>query len=179
MSLTTVNQVLSANTVIWTAAAAAFLLLLLVRPVSEIWVSKRRDTAMRVMKVVLYFAIIMMIALPFLVLVTGETVSSAACGYYLLFFPLFCYYLGKRAGDDRGRADVRELIGLEMFDSMEDAQDRLYESRLRFKRHDEVVESITALASEEDGKRSGGTGVHGRKNRNTEILDVTVEEIRH
>jgi hypothetical protein len=83
-----------------------------------------------------------------------------------MFFPLFCYYLGRNIGRARGASEMSERVGLEMFDSVEEVQDRLYESRQRIPSQAEVERSIIALAKTSAGKP------------NAEVFDVMVEEVR-
>lgn len=140
------NTVITPDNVLWAAAIVSFILLLLVRVVSDIMISPRRDTGTRMLKVLIILALIVLVGFPFLVLITGEKVNGTPCGCFLLFFPLFCYYFGKAVGYGKGHRYVWDLVGLNDFDNIEDAQDRLYESRLRFPDSGSVGASISELS---------------------------------
>lgn len=169
------NQLVTAETVMWAAAAVSLVFLVLHKPVSAIWISTSRDSTTRLFKVLVYFISILLVAIPGLVLITGQTLKGTACGYYLLFSLLFWYYLGKNRGLAKGRRDLEELIGLDAYEGVADAQDRLHESRMRLKTNEEVVESMMRLARGEDGGEKAGRADYRRHNTST-ILDVVVEE---
>ncbi len=163
MTVARVNALLTPENVMWGAAGLSFVLLLLSGPAARVAASARRDGATRAAKILLFFAVALVVLFPALVLMTGEVVPGVPCGFYLLFFALFCYYLGRAAGRARGRSEVSELIGLDMFGSVEEAQDRLYESRQRHATRGEVEQSIIALsAAAKDGAEA--------------VPDVAVEE---
>ena len=169
-----INRWITPDTVLWAAAAVSFALLVLTVPVAGILSSQRRDSVMRLMKVGIILLLIVLVGLPFLVLVTGEKADGRAVACFLLFFPIFCYYQGKILGLEKGRRNVTDLIGLDDFDNMEDAQDRLYESRLRHPRRESVVQSIKDLSA--GGKPAGGEGGRGNS-RKSEVMEVAVEEV--
>jgi hypothetical protein len=175
------NRWVNNDTVMWTAAVVSFVLLVLVKPVAAVWVSERRDQTMRLLKVILFLVFFVLVLIPFLVLITGETVKGTPCGLYLLFFPLFCYYLGKNRGTESGRRSVTELVGLDTFDSIEDAQDRLYESRLRFPTRELVSASIISLSRERnaggDPEDEDDIAPRRRFRHDSEVLDVVVEDL--
>lgn len=178
----TMNQWLTPDSVLWVAAVVSLALLALSGPVAEIMLSPRRDGGMRAAKVALYLCISLVVLLPCLVLLTGETVTGTPCGLYLVFFSIFCYYTGKRIGAENGRRSISDLMGLGSAKSMEEAQDRLFESRLRLPSRNEVVESIAVLSS---GSKTGvvkaalGPAAAGKGRApqvdEDEITDVAVE----
>lgn len=183
MGLELVNRLFTPSTVMWSAAGVALALLVLTRPVADIMTSGRRDGTMRGLKVFLYLLLFLEVALPALLLVTGEGGTTPATGLYVLFFPLFCYYLGKGIGRRQGRQAVTELVGLDSFDNIEDAQDRLFESRMRFPRREEVIESIGALSKAADKANQQPPAVKnaeagsGDTNEDDDIFEVAVEEV--
>ena len=184
MTIDFMNRWITPENVMWLAAFVSLVLLVFVGPVSEIFLSRKNHGTMRLLKIALFFTLPLLVFFPALVLLMGETVRGTPCGFYLLFFSLFCYYLGKKTGFSIGRSNMSDLIGLEMFDSVEDAQDRLYESRQRLSSREEVIKSIAGLAKkkpvpgfrpeEVDDDESGIPPQH-RRGRKSEVLDVVVE----
>lgn len=170
------NRWITPESVLWTAAVVSLLLLALSRPVSVVWISGRRDGVMRVYRVLLYICVFFLVFFPCLVLISGETVKGTPCGLYLLFFSLFCYYLGKNIGMEKGRRGIADLMGLDAANSIEEAQDRLFESRMRLPGRNQVVESITTLSAV--ARQSTGIGaVIDDAGGDDEIMDVAVEEL--
>lgn len=144
----------SINAILWFSAAIALFLLLTVGLMSEIVTSKRRDTVMRFLKVFLYITIPVLAVVPGLTATAGtDFLLSAALIFYVVFFVAFCYYLGKRVGVNQGQRQIRELVGMDSTESVEEAQDRLFESRMRFLSRAEVVESIGTLAKAREAER--------------------------
>lgn len=176
MAIDFMNKWITPETVMWGAAGVSFVLLVLSGPLARIVVSRRNDGAVRLAKILLFFTLPLLVLFPALVLLTGETVYGTPCGFYLLFFSLFCYYMGRNVGFERGRREISELIGLDAFDSIEDAQDRLYESRQRYLAHDEVVLSISNMAK---GRPPPPTRFaaesRAKGNAASDVLDVMVE----
>ncbi len=171
MRVALVNEWLTPENVVWAAAAASFLLLLLSGPLSRVAASPRRDGAVRLVKVCVAIFVPLLALFPALILFTGEEVPGAACSIYLLFFSLFCYYMGRGAGRARGRSEISDRVGLDLFDSVEEAADRLYESRQRFATRGEVEKSIVSLAA------AAKSGSAADVDAATEVLDVAVEEV--
>ena len=178
MTIDFMNRWVTPDSVMWGAAGVSFILLIFVGPVSQVVASSRHDGVMRLLKIVLYFTLPLLVLFPALVLLTGETVSGTPCGFYLLFFSLFCYYLGRNTGHEKGRRELSELIGLEAFDDIEDAQDRLYESRQRYVSREDVVLSITNMAKGHPPPPAKGfSEKRGKANPASDVLDVMVEEV--
>ncbi len=182
MDMAMFNRWFTADALLWAAAATSFLLLVLTVPLASVLTSSRRDSTVRVVKILFYVVLILLFLLPCLVLLTGEAVAGLPCGLYLLFFPLFCFYLGRRIGHQSGARDMREQIGLDIFDNLEEAQDRLYESRLRFPSPTAVSESIMELSRQESPvqPQAPGSRKPSGKNRGeskTRVMDVEVEEV--
>lgn len=182
--LDTVNSILTADWILWSATAISFVLLILIRPVSGILAGGGRDSVTKALRAVIVLMIVLIVALPFLILAAGEPVAGLPYGCFLLIFPLFCYYFGRGVGHEKGRKGIMDLVGLDEYDGMEDAQDRLYESRLRFPKREGVSASIAQLTrgagdtAPGDSPGPSGTDNHGSKPpRNSEVLDVTVEEV--
>ncbi len=182
MDMASFNRWFTADAVLWSAAAVSFLLLLLTVPLAAILTSTRRDSPVRVAKILFYVVLILVLLLPCLLLLTGEAINGLPCGLYLLFFPLFCFYLGRRIGYRSGERDMGDKIGLEMFDNLEEAQDRLYESRLRFPSPTGVGESIVALSRQAspDVPKTPDPAVtagSGKGHAKTKVMEVEVEEV--
>ncbi len=178
--LAAMNQVLTPDAVMWAAAAASLVLLVSVGAVRFVLAGGRRDAGFRALRIALVLVLMLTAGLPLALFFAGEAVSGLPCGCFLAFFPLFCYYFGKGLGYEKGRGGLADLVGLENAGDVEDAQDRLYESRLRFPSREAVLTSIARLtraeapsgaeatAREPDESGSAGSG---------EILDVLVEEV--
>lgn len=175
------NQWVTPGNVLWLAAAVSLLLLVFSRPVFAIWTSGSSGGAMRAYRTVLYVAVFFLVFFPCLILVVGETVDGLPCGLYVLFFSLFCYYLGKNIGVEQGRRAITDLMGLGTGSSIEEAQDRLFESHMRLPGRSQVAESISAHSAAARRKNGpAGSGPNGLRNdgiENAEILDVAVEEL--
>jgi hypothetical protein len=166
MTVALLNQWLTPENVMWAAAGLSFALLVLSGPLARVASSPRHDGMVRVVKVCLFTLIPVMVLVPTLLLFAGEAVPGVPCAFYLLFFSLFCYYLGRETGRSRGRKEMSDRVGLEMFDNAEEAADRLYESRQRLATRAEVEQSITAMAKANKQPSAATT---------PEILDVMVE----
>ena len=178
MTIDFMNRWVTPESVMWGAAGVSFVLLIFAGPISQVVASGRNDGVVRLLKILLFFILPLLVLFPALVLLTGETVSGTPCGFYLLFFSLFCYYLGRNIGYERGRRELSELIGLEAFDDIEDAQDRLYESRQRYLSRDDVVLSITNMAKGRPPPPPKGFSEKGGKASSaSDVLDVMVEEV--
>lgn len=183
MTIDFMNRWITPESVMWVAAVVSLLLLIGVGPVSEVFMSRRNDGGMRFLKIGLFFTLPLLIFFPALILLMGETVRGTPCGFYLLFFSLFCYYLGKKTGFSQGRSHMSDMIGLDQFDSIEEAQDRLYESRQRLPGREDVVKAIGGLAKkkpvpgfqpeeyEDEDERPPRRG----RRRISEVMDVMVE----
>lgn len=144
----------SINAVLWISAAVALVLFVGIGMVSEIAVSRRRDIVMRVLKISLYITLPVLAVLPALTATAGTDFTlSGALIFYVVFFAGFCYYLGKRIGRHDGQRYVRELVGMESGETVEEAQDRLFESRMRFATRSEVVDSIAEMAKAQEAER--------------------------
>ena len=143
------------------AGALAAALLVFLDPVAEACSGRRQGVGARVARIILFFLVPALAVFPALVLAGSD--SGAGVGLWLLlyvvFFSLFCYHFGKRIGLVRGEARLRELMGLDSKESTEDAQDRLFESRMRFPLRAEVVKSIGEMA----GKREVGNQAAERR----------------
>ncbi len=180
--MATLNRWFTVDTVMWSAAAVSLVLLLLTVPVASVVTSGRRDVLMRLAKILFYVVLLLLFLFPCLVLLTGEVASGLPCGLYLLFFPLFCYYMGRRLGSRSGEQHQRELFGLDLFDSPEEVQDRLYESRLRFPSPVSVSDSIVELSrsasshAATDPVASPPSPSPG-KTSSSAVMEVEVEEV--
>lgn len=181
--LDAVNSILTADKLVWVAAGLSFVLLLFVRPVTTILAGGRRGAVARTMRSMIVLGVFVVVALPFVILATGEPVSGLPYGCFMLIFPLFCYYFGKGLGFQRGRRGVMDLVGIDEYDGVEDAQDRLYESRLRLPAGEAVAASIARLsrgdgdAPADNAVRPDADNKNARPSRNSEILEVAVEEV--
>lgn len=143
-------------TIIWVAGGAlSFLLLLCLDFTAAVLSSRRRDAGARVFRLFLTLLLLALATLPALAFWAWGNEGSAggALLFYLVFFGLLCYYLGRRMGREEGEARVRELMGIDSFDSAEEALDRLFESRLRLSSRVEVVKSIGVLAKQEEARK--------------------------
>ncbi|MDR3077283.1 MAG: hypothetical protein LBV15_00790 [Planctomycetota bacterium] len=156
---------------LWAAAALAFVLLILLEPVAEIWIGRRRDVSARLMRAVLFILVLGLEAVPPF-LIAWE--SGAAVFFQVLFFPIFCYFLGKRTGWDAGRDHLSELLGVESRVGLEEAQDRLFESGMRFASRAEVVKSITDLVKAREETRAGAEREPNKRLRvKTKTIDLS------
>ncbi len=137
----------------WAGAGAlsAFLLVFL-NPAVEALTSRRRDVVARGVRIALYLLVPPLAVLPSLVfLVAGAEPGGGIWLFlYVVFFVLFCYHLGKRIGLVQGEGRIRELVGLDTAENVEDAQDRLFESRMRFPARADVVKSIGEMAKKRE-----------------------------
>lgn len=139
----------SINAILVVSAIAAFAMLVGVGVVTGIVLSRRRDGIMRLFKSLAFIAIFAVTAIPCFLLSAGSAfLVSFALPFYVVFLAFFCYYLGKGVGEQRGRQQFRDLMGMDSSESIEDAQDRLFESRMRLPCRSEVVLSIGNLAKE-------------------------------
>lgn len=134
---------------LWLPAAVAFSLLVMVKGVSEVLCARGYGGAVRMYRGALYILIPLLLLLPSLLIDTGGSIINAGLLFYILFFSGFCYYLGRNLGWKAGRRNLSELIGMETPESLEDTQDRLFESRMRFPHRGDVVKSIGELAKAE------------------------------
>ncbi|MDR2392366.1 MAG: hypothetical protein LBE84_11900 [Planctomycetota bacterium] len=138
-------QVFGAGWWLWAAAAISFLLLCLAGSIAGAW-SNRPRGGRRAVRAVLCAAI--PVAGLFPALAAAEALGFGIL-FHAIFFSLFCYVLGQRTGWTQGRDHMRELMGIESLDSVDEMQDRLLESGMRFPSRAGVVQSIVELA----GKR--------------------------
>jgi len=171
------NSLGNANLIIWVAAVLSLLLLLLIGMMAEIIVSPRRDFAARVVQTAVFTLIPLLAFVPALTLaVVTDGAVTYALAFYVVLYALFCYYLGKRVGVFRGKKQISELVGLDTADSIEDAQDRLFESRMRLLSRSAVVESIGRMAKEREAQRLEEERVAaGRAPTTTEVDAEEVE----
>lgn len=143
------------NGIVWLAALLALLLLAGVSFVAEVFMSRRRDLSIRLLRTTVG------ILVPALALAPGLTrmaydenlLSGLALLVFAVFFALFCYYLGKRVGTEQGRKRISDLVGLDSADNITDAQDRLFESRMRFPNPADVIKSIGEMAKANEAER--------------------------
>ena len=126
----------------WIAAALAFALLVLAEPAADIWSGRRRDGLARFMRAGLFLMVAALGVVPPL----AAREAGMGLFFHAVLFPVFCYQLGKRIGWGAGRRHLEELLGIESRDGLEETQDRLFESGMRFPSRAEVVKSITDLA---------------------------------
>lgn len=188
------------NVTIWAAAALLLLLLVMVGVVAGIISSRQREFTMLVLKTVVFMVLPILAVVPPLVL-WAETVDWESIGsttkqgdagavaeavatsgtvtfvvvFYVVLLAMFCYHLGKRVGREQGKLHIRELVGMETMETIEDAQDRLFESRMRLPSQTEVVESIGRMArAREAARRAEELQAVGRE---PEVDDVTVESV--
>ncbi|MCC8190202.1 MAG: hypothetical protein LIP77_06130 [Planctomycetes bacterium] len=142
------------NLVIWGSALLSLMLLFTVGSIADIFTSRRRDLIMRFMQSVVFLLIPLLGLVPAMAAVIE---TSGRVGYgmvlYVAFFAMFIYYLGKDVGINQGKRHMGELVGLDSPGNLEDAQDRLFESRMRFPTRAGVVESIGRMAREREAEK--------------------------
>lgn len=129
--------------------------LLLNGPLHRLAAGRGRDAASRLLKGGFFVALPLLAFFPALTVETPGPLFNIVLLIYIVLFSLFCYYMGKRSGWTSGRKELSDFVGLDTPDDVEDVQDRLFESRLRFPVRSDVVASIAALARARQPEQPG------------------------
>ena len=172
----------------WLAAGLALALLFLVNVVAQAMLSRGSDVVMRLFRLGVYLILPLLAIVPALLMLASRMGQGVGLGllFYVVFFGLFCYYLGKRVGTELGRKHISDLVGLDSPDNIEDAQDRLFESRMRYPVRADVVKSIGEMAKRREAERlevekrsvrSGGPAERPERGNTAVITEVQVEDV--
>lgn len=168
----------NAQLFLWAAVLVLVGLMASLGTVAELILSRRRDTGARLMRVFLYMAFPGLIVVPVMMLADqyDNGLLGLALFFYVVLYVLFCYYLGRRIGRVQGRKSISDLVGLDSPNEIEDAQDRLFESRMRYPLRADVVKSIGEMAKAREAERRDEDRVAAGRPPGAEDVDVVEVE---
>ncbi len=143
---------------VWVAALLALALLLFSGRVAEMRSMRGADPMVWLSKGFLFALVALLAFFPALLVETPGAEINFGLLFYILFFSGFCYHVGRSSGWRTGRRHLGDMLGMESPEHMEDTQDRLFESRLRYPSRADVVKSIGELAKAHPGEDDSGAG---------------------